>query len=321
MAPTPSFGQFDDAGGAVMAGYAQPPPATPNPLIQLYTIGIFGKGSLSRSVPQRLHQSHQGSDTTSGFRRPFRGLSSTPGFLSRRTAALAATTVNLDAGSQDLPRKSPFCENDEDIEGTEENQLKEPQILQEHLQLTLLEAYFLQHVLRILRVHTESGETLSDEALWKLYLEREPRAWELFAAYYALRASGWIPHAGMQMGSDFIVYADDPERVHASYLVHVVSPEQASNHRSRVDTCIRTLRDFRVAESLAKPIMLITVEFDERLGRSAEEEEKKAPASTLVSAEEREETYSLNDPIVQVAHARITTQIYQRWVPTLAANP
>lgn len=115
---------------------------------------------------------------------------------------------------------------------------------QEHLQLTLYEAFFLSYVLGILSIRTTDGSKLDNSALLRLCCShahfpvdptsiptptRTPapiapdNAFLLqYVAYHHFRSLGWVVRSGIKFATDFLLYNRGPAFSHAEFAVMVL---------------------------------------------------------------------------------------------------
>ncbi|KAI9802331.1 MAG: hypothetical protein M1833_001837 [Piccolia ochrophora] len=147
-----------------------------------------------------------------------------------------------------------FPTNPEVPHSTTSNQtLGSPILSQEHLQLTLEEAFFLAHGLGVLSIHhlpTASSSTTTPiplSALLPLFVHHThipplptsppPHLSNPFllsyVTYHHFRSLGWVVRPGIKFGVDYLLYKRGPVFAHAQFAV-VVLP--AYTHRYWTDT-------------------------------------------------------------------------------------
>jgi len=95
-------------------------------------------------------------------------------------------------------------------------------LLGDKLQLSLIEAaYLADRSLLVLR-NSKTGRKISNETL-KRHARRLQRDFDLrLKAYEDLKERGLIVKTGFKYGSHFRAYEDDPDKMHARYLIHAV---------------------------------------------------------------------------------------------------
>lgn len=227
--------------------------------MNLYYMGYFGKGSLSRSAPVFDRESRSNGTppklSTRRYERHCRLynqevnwpgaklLEPSSGELSSR-AVLVRQEDNGDssvscptadnkgssdkecAGGSDEPKasaeeKAPsgLCIGDEKYCLSED-----PYPIDEKLQLFFEEAYFLSFGLGCLIVQ-ENGKELELLELWQRLCTLCPNFPARYAAYHHFRAKGWVVRTGSKYGADYLLYKDGPPFYHATFSVVVRSAE------------------------------------------------------------------------------------------------
>lgn len=103
--------------------------------------------------------------------------------------------------------------------------------------ISVLEAFHLLHrtesgdPVLTLTVHHE-GTALSSMMLLELLEQQRGREMRLkILAYNALRNKGWIVHSGLNYGTDFLIYANGPDKEHAPYAVVVKCEKEGCTWR------------------------------------------------------------------------------------------
>lgn len=90
----------------------------------------------------------------------------------------------------------------------------------EHVQLTLVEAFYCSFVLNCLVVAGPEGDLLDPQRAWQLFCERAPSFPARFVAYCRYRAVGWLPRSGIKYGVDWVLYpATSKRHSHSPYCV------------------------------------------------------------------------------------------------------
>ncbi len=134
----------------------------------------------------------------------------------------------------------------------------------EHLQLTLVEAYYATFHAKKMELFTRIGEPLDDASrVWEIFSKQLPQFAERFAAYSHYRATGWMPRSGLKYGVDWVLYPLGFEKhSHAPYCVIVSC--SAYQKTIRVETTwIRLQNKLRLVKNVAKTLIVAQVGFDE----------------------------------------------------------
>ena len=63
-------------------------------------------------------------------------------------------------------------------------------------------------------------------------------------------AKGYRVHSGLQFGCELVLYADDPDRVHSDFCVHVVGKDERLDWRT-MQTLVRSMPDLHKTLILA----------------------------------------------------------------------
>lgn len=77
---------------------------------------------------------------------------------------------------------------------------------------------------------------------------RAEPATERYRAYETFREAGWIPKSGAQYGTDFVLYAMDPDRCHSRYCVTMMCGKKKQR-------TLTLMRQMRVAEQTRKRLV------------------------------------------------------------------
>eukprot|EP00177_Eucheuma_denticulatum_P004697 GFKZ01008527.1.p1 GENE.GFKZ01008527.1~~GFKZ01008527.1.p1 ORF type:complete len:397 (+),score=36.82 GFKZ01008527.1:92-1282(+) len=185
--------------------------------------GPCGKANLSRSAPS--YSGHEMLDVASAKGRALRQL----------------LTIE---GKQ--PQDGPRGESEDDNA--------------EHLQLTLVEAFYLLFVAKCLVVRDANGGSLQDASVvWKMFAERDARFPKLFVAYSRYRAAGWLPRSGVKYGVNWVLYpANAKGHAHAPYCI-VLKFEQGTE-KTRVDRTWTALQNrLRLSKTVAKNLVIANI--------------------------------------------------------------
>lgn len=92
----------------------------------------------------------------------------------------------------------------------------------EHIQLTLVEAYYAAFVKKALILQDETGDLLTDAPkTWHLFCSRAGARFPAkFVVYCHYRAVGWIPRSGLKYGTDWVLYpASSKRHTHSPFCV------------------------------------------------------------------------------------------------------
>lgn len=131
----------------------------------------------------------------------------------------------------------------------------------EHLQLTLVEAYYASFVEKRLVV-INGGELLHDAGqTWRLFAKRCHRFAWMFVAYCRYRSAGWLPRSGLKYGVDWVLYPSAIKKhSHSPYCVVLsFSPEgEAKCDKSWIGLQNR----LRLVKNVAKTLVLAEVYLD-----------------------------------------------------------
>ncbi|XP_067007285.2 tRNA-splicing endonuclease subunit Sen2 [Anabrus simplex] len=134
--------------------------------------------------------------------------------------------------------------------------------IQESLQLTLEEAFFLSYGLGCLQVQGILGNDLPILEMWKLFLQSQPDFVEKYVVYHYFRSKGWIVKPGIKFGGDFLLYKQGPAFYHASYIVHVRVVTVAGLYEPQNENSLSWTKYIglnRLAETAGKEILLCNV--------------------------------------------------------------
>lgn len=77
----------------------------------------------------------------------------------------------------------------------------------EHLQLTLVEAFYSAFVTKHILISDQCGRPLTDiDYTWNLFCKQCDRFPLTFVAYSRYRATGWLPKSGLKYGVNWVLY-------------------------------------------------------------------------------------------------------------------
>ena len=140
---------------------------------------------------------------------------------------------------------------------------REPYQIQEHLQLSMEEAFFLSYGLGCLVLHDEK-QVLDLTTMWRIFCDKDANFLPRYVVYHNLRSKGWIPKSGLKYGSDFVVYKQGPAFYHSTYSVMVrrVSEKDLRERREEITreytwTSLAAIN--RITEQVSKDLMLCYV--------------------------------------------------------------
>jgi tRNA-splicing endonuclease subunit Sen2 len=134
----------------------------------------------------------------------------------------------------------------------------------EYLQLSLEEAFFLQHALNCLIIETEKGKEMTINECWKEFCNLQPRFIYLYASYYHYRSCNWIPKSGLKYGVDWILYRNGPLFDHSEKTVIVIAMNLETkciekNNLQREISWLNLLNFNRVTEQVRKKLILCLI--------------------------------------------------------------
>ncbi|WP_019178360.1 tRNA-intron lyase [Methanomassiliicoccus luminyensis] len=123
------------------------------------------------------------------------------------------------------------------------------------MQLSLIEAAHLMDIGRIDVVTIGSGRRINAERFKKRAVKFQPDFDLRLKAYNDLRSRGLVVKTGFKYGSHFRVYDNDPDKAHASWLVHAVPADYET-------TWPEMSRAVRLAHGVKKEILFARVKDD-----------------------------------------------------------
>lgn len=198
----------------------------------LFTMGFFGKGTLSRSTPQALEESLM--LKTKGYRKKKRSWQkSKETSPQKQSEDNEVEVVVCDDNEEENPSKKRKTDDEIEVvlsdtnDESEESNASPPKETpkrkeKETLQLTFEEAYFLSYGLGCLVVK-DKDQPLDLMRLWHKLCELHSAQNfpVMYTAYHHFRSKGWIVRNGLKYGTDFVLYKDGPPFSHSSYAVIV----------------------------------------------------------------------------------------------------
>lgn len=235
----------------------------------LWRKGFFGKGNLSRSEPtwlkreiNRLRVQKTGGAELTAEEITARRRALRKQFKQERAEAMAAaeaeaeasfaanpdvapviTTVIPSSQTADLRRRLHEAISAETQKPLPELTEEEMPDNQEHLQLSLQEAFFLAWTVRCLRIHdSDTGQELSLQQLWNacfrisspIVSKRVDNSFLVhYVVYHHFRSLGWVVKPGIKFCVDYLLYKRGPVFHHAEFAVMIVPVYEDAKERER----------------------------------------------------------------------------------------
>ncbi|XP_022184089.2 tRNA-splicing endonuclease subunit Sen2 [Nilaparvata lugens] len=202
------------------------------------------------------------------------GLNSKPIELSEDSNSRSKTDENennpqpLETDDQDIPENSVIVINDvidyDKCDFEPRLCIESRKTVQETLNLSLEEAFFLSYALRCLQVVDLSGTSLLLTEMWQIYQEAKPTFISSYIVYHHFRSKGWVVKSGLKYGGDFLLYKKGPKFYHASYIVVIQDAGQPTDGSFALNkpfdwTKFVTLQ--RLAETVSKDVLLCHVQW------------------------------------------------------------
>ncbi|XP_065206412.1 tRNA-splicing endonuclease subunit Sen2 [Planococcus citri] len=153
----------------------------------LYTMGYFGKGSLSQAYPAFNQRKRK-----------------------RLEKIIKINGNNHSSGVDDTKNKQT------DVLISEGNHVVE------YLHLMLEEAFFLSFVLECLTVQHQNS-AMKVEEMWEKFQQVQPYFVERYVTYHYYRSRGWVVKSALKFGGDFVLYKQGPPFYHGSAVVLIIS--------------------------------------------------------------------------------------------------
>ncbi|KAI8575334.1 hypothetical protein K450DRAFT_262265 [Umbelopsis ramanniana AG] len=225
---------------------------------ELYCKGFFGKGNLSRSEPtwsQRI--AAEGSDA-----KQFLENITEARRKQRRATRMSKLNTPPLTSSPSQASQSEDCNNNE-----VRNNYYEilDTVSEEHLQLSLVEGFFLAYGLGCLEIMNSEKQPLSIIECWKLFcndtlknrsedaevVSSMPLAQTLqspmeyigydnpfivkYVAYHHYRSKAWVVKDGIKFGTDYIIYQRGPAFHHGEFAIIIIpSYHETSNKQENL---------------------------------------------------------------------------------------
>lgn len=130
----------------------------------------------------------------------------------------------------------------------------------EHLQLTLVEAFYSSFVAKCLVLKDMNGKILNDPtATWSMFCDCSKRFPLLFVAYCRYRSARWIPRSGVKYGVDWVLYpASTKKHSHAPYCI--ILRFATNSEATQIDrSWIRLQNRLRLVKNVAKTLVIATI--------------------------------------------------------------
>lgn len=232
----------------------------PDPGNQLYKMGFFGKGTLSRSQPMYNRNVNSKRKRRNFNDKPNKRMRSfhvkhvaaqSPSTSSTSSTSLPSTAISDDRKPSETP-----VESEEKVGETEEG--TPPEVVEEFLQLGYEEAFYLAFETNLLDIIDEKDYFMSAEECWERFSITDPSFPFRFVVYNFYRRKGWVVRSGLKYGTDFVLYpSSGPTRHHAVSSI-LITPQ--FGNRNSIDhrrmTNWETLHTLgRVSETVAKGLV------------------------------------------------------------------
>lgn len=130
----------------------------------------------------------------------------------------------------------------------------------EHVQLTLVEAYYAAFVKKAIRLQDEVGNPLTNAPYaWKLFCDRGGRHFPAtFVVYCRYRTAGWIPRSGLKYGTDWVLYPANTRRhTHSPFCLVLRHRDGAPIGMDR--TWVSLQNRIRLVKNVAKTLIIAEV--------------------------------------------------------------
>ncbi|KAA8494977.1 tRNA-splicing endonuclease subunit Sen2 [Porphyridium purpureum] len=138
----------------------------------------------------------------------------------------------------------------------------------EHLQLTLEEAYYAAFEARLLYIFgiEDPAKAWLEEDCWAQFCSLDSNFPMAFAAYYKYRKAGWAPHSGLKYGADYVLYdhrhlmKTKAHHAHAPYCVRLVyRREDEADTTVLAESAPSLYGTLRVTHNVVKKLVLCLV--------------------------------------------------------------
>lgn len=246
----------------------------PQDIWALVSLGSYGKGIFSRSVPCHHHIPSLGEIKQVSRKRR---ASPEGGAGSDEMEMSCKKRVKLHFHQ----KKVEDVTQSEEIECVEGMRIKEledqafvgrlkaikkddPYFMDEYLQLGAEEAFYLATEVKVLSIVKTKAAVLTDGELWVHFSQLCSLFYARYAAYAHYRAGNWVPKSGLKFGVDFLLYKEGPLSYHSSFAIVIKVEEEGGNgskHGSKGSglTWKEVIAQDRVSESAGKDLLICHV--------------------------------------------------------------
>lgn len=145
----------------------------------------------------------------------------------------------------------------------------------EHLQLTLVEAFYCTFVINCLVIVGRDAELMDPQKTWQMFCERAPAFPTRFVAYCRYRAVGWLPRSGIKYGVDWVLYpAAAKKHAHSPYCVVLQEDGECSGSQKGTErgagklydrSWVRLQNRLRLVKNVAKTLVIARISRSENV--------------------------------------------------------
>lgn len=251
---------------------------------------------------------------------------------------IASTSVSIEQ-IKEIDVDENYNDNKDDDDNIMQNQAIS---IQEHLQLTTEEAFFLCFGLGCLEIYDANDNLMTTHDCWNAFrtssvsnitlnaLQDSPLT-QLdnpfilrYVVYHYFRSLGWVVKGGMKFGCDYVLYEKGPEYKHAEYCVIVLpyylsaNNNMNNNHfRHNVMTSWRLMSNLsRVCVQVKKSLVLCYVIIPPSLSdpiSNSQSHEQIQPSTS--SDNDQHHNDDLNNPFKCIKHYKIKEVLIKRCTP------
>lgn len=139
----------------------------------------------------------------------------------------------------------------------------EPRDDKEHLQLNLIEAYYVAFIQRHLTIYHDSEPMQSARACWEMFNKIGGENFAgTFVAYCRYRSVGWVPRSGLKYGVDWVLYpAVTDKHTHSPFCVVLTFVHKREDEDKKVDrTWVSLQSRLRLINNVAKTLVVVQVD-------------------------------------------------------------
>lgn len=133
----------------------------------------------------------------------------------------------------------------------------------EHLQLTLIEAYYTAFIQRHLTIYHDNEPMQNPRAVWEMFNKIGGENFAgAFVAYCRYRTVGWIPRSGLKYGVDWVLYPGIMDRhTHSPFCVVLKFVHKKEEEDKKVDrTWVSLQSRLRLVNNVAKTLVVAQVD-------------------------------------------------------------